>query len=110
MSLEDSMAKLAAAMDKQADALSEYTAVIKQVGLKALGEDAGENTKTDAPADKKKPGRPTGKTKPKPEPVEEEEEDDGLGGDEGAAGPVMSQREAGSRTPAAHSIDSRRLT
>ena len=82
MSLEDSMAKLAAAMDKQADALSEYTAVIKQVGLKALGEDAGENTKTDAPADKKKPGRPTGKTKPKPEPVEEEEEDDGLGGDE----------------------------
>lgn len=84
MSLEESMAKLAAAMDKQADALSEYSAVIKKVGLKALGQDAGDaDEKTDKPAaDKKGPGRPAGKAKPKPEPVEEEEEDDGLGGGE----------------------------
>ena len=85
MSLEESMKDLADANRELAAGLREYSAVIKKVGLKALGKEdvADADEKTDKPA-AKFAGRPKGSTKPKPapEPEEEEELDDGLGGDE----------------------------
>lgn len=90
MSLEESMKDLADANRELAAGLREYSAVIKKVGLKALGEDDGTGDAKPAAeksttTDKKKAGRPAGKGKDKPAPVEEEEEqeNDGLGdGDE----------------------------
>ena len=84
MSLEESMKDLADANRELAAGLREYSAVIKKVGLKALGKEDVADAEDKKPAEEKKPGRPKGSTKPKPAPVEEEEEaeDDGLGGDE----------------------------